>query len=196
MPPRTRAESPRKPPRLCARPRARNYPAGRKPGSQFRRFMANRTIFIHNPQFSPKQPPLPPPSSALFPKCPRAPSTTTTTTTSSSLSISLSLQPPHKTALHWAAQNGDVHELKHLLSLGLPIDVVDQNGERPLHFATWYGQLEATRSLVENGADVRSPSFAFPQGTPLTWALTNGYQEIGDVLRSAVQREGGGELSN
>ena len=127
-----------------------------------------------------------------------APAASTTTTSTPSPpsssyfdSLLLPLQPPHKTALHWAAQHGDIHKLERLLSLGVPVDIVDENGERPLHFAVWYGQLDATRFLVENGADVGSPSLAFPHGTPLRWAVTRGHVEIEDVLRNARARKGG-----
>lgn len=64
----------------------------------------------------------------------------------------------------------------------------DRDGRTPLYFAALEDSIDVVRFLVENGADV-NPRSAF--GTPLDIALSNGYEEVANYLRSqgGIERE-------
>ncbi|KAH8683382.1 ankyrin repeat-containing domain protein [Tricladium varicosporioides] len=88
-----------------------------------------------------------------------------------------------KTELHWAAQRGELAKCRRLLDEGIPVDVNDEDGETPLHFATWYGQFEVTQLLVERGAEVNARGHRYRR-TPLVWAESRNHQNITEFLRS------------
>jgi len=58
------------------------------------------------------------------------------------------------TAMHWAADVGQVEVLHALYQLGADPSARDQLGQGPLHAAAKKGQLEALRVLKELGCDV------------------------------------------
>ena len=88
-----------------------------------------------------------------------------------------------KTLLHWAAQRGEAASCTELLASGTHVDIRDENGETPLHFATWYGQLEPTRILVEAGADINATSWRY-NASPLHWAMNRNRAEIVSYLQA------------
>ena len=98
-------------------------------------------------------------------------------------------KPPRDTLqrfpLHRAAQRGDLAECQRLIAEGHDVNALDEDGEMPLHFSAWYGQVEVTRFLVNNGADVNSASATYPDGTPLQWAAETGQVEITRILEEA-----------
>ena len=58
--------------------------------------------------------------------------------------------------LHMAARRGDIAEMGVLLSHGFPIEGRSENYTTPLHWTAFKGHLEATRYLVDRGADVNA----------------------------------------
>ena len=56
-------------------------------------------------------------------------------------------------ALHWAARVGKTEAVKLLISLGVPINQ-GKRGGTPINQAAMYGQDEAIRVLIRNGADL------------------------------------------
>jgi hypothetical protein len=57
------------------------------------------------------------------------------------------------TALHQAADKGDVTTIRQRLSAGDPVDVRDEREMTPLHHAAMTGQVEAATLLLDRGAD-------------------------------------------
>ena len=62
-------------------------------------------------------------------------------------------------SLHQAATEGDIEQIKRLLSEGVDMDLLDQEGSTPLCHAIKAGKTEAARLLVEEGADVNAAGF-------------------------------------
>ncbi len=58
------------------------------------------------------------------------------------------------TPLLIAAQQNRTAVLRMLLSMGMPVDLAAQNGQRALHEAAGAGALDAIRLLIEAGADI------------------------------------------
>jgi ankyrin repeat protein len=59
-----------------------------------------------------------------------------------------------RTALHVAAAYGHDSVVMFLLDSGADIDAREEDGETPLHYATWRSRLETGRLLIERGADI------------------------------------------
>jgi ankyrin repeat protein len=106
---------------------------------------------------------------------------------------------PYKTDLHLAAEHGNSDLCTTLLN-SINVDVRDENGETPLHFAAWFGHLECVKILVDFGAEVNATSDKFGTSTPLRWAKRRAHHEIiqyleakgavdYDVSESSGQRE-------
>ncbi|KAH0559899.1 hypothetical protein GP486_003582 [Trichoglossum hirsutum] len=94
------------------------------------------------------------------------------------------------TDLHWAAGRGNVAQCYSLLRAGLSVDCRDGEGSTPLHYATYYGQLGATRLLVEHGADIYAVAHRYPKVGPMAWALSKGFSDVVSYLAStAVSRD-------
>jgi hypothetical protein len=60
------------------------------------------------------------------------------------------------TPLHFAAQQGQVAQLKWLVELGADVHAKDKNGSTPLHVAARHGQVASLEWLVEQGADIHA----------------------------------------
>jgi ankyrin repeat protein len=61
-----------------------------------------------------------------------------------------------KEQLHFAAQDGDLQRVKELISDGHPLDIIDEAGKTPLHYAVENENFEVSKSLIEAGADVNA----------------------------------------
>jgi ankyrin repeat protein len=89
-------------------------------------------------------------------------------------------QPDGMTALHWAAQRGDVSGAQMLMYAGARVDAVTRNGNyTPLHLAARNGRAAAVKVLLAAGADVKAMTstgaasalhFAASNGDPATVA--------------------------
>lgn len=58
------------------------------------------------------------------------------------------------TALHHAARNGDMDMVGMLVAHGVDVNAMSEAGHFPLYCAAGHGHVDATRVLVENGADL------------------------------------------
>ncbi len=86
-------------------------------------------------------------------------------------------------ALHWAAERGDMALLEVLLYAGAELEASTRIGHyRPLHIAARNGNVEVVKRLIESGADINSVTD--PSGsTPLHLAALSGN---GSVVRELV----------
>jgi ankyrin repeat protein len=61
-----------------------------------------------------------------------------------------------RTALHYAALNGDLPEVQRLLASGLDCRAKDDNGFTPLHFSTQSNCIPVSEALLYAGAEVNA----------------------------------------
>ena len=86
------------------------------------------------------------------------------------------------TALHWAAENGDVEMLQMLIIADANMEAVTRIGDyTPLHVASEAGHGEVVRALLEAGADVEARR-AFAGTTALHLAAASGSISSIDAL--------------
>ena len=69
--------------------------------------------------------------------------------------------------LHFAAQDGDMSRVRHLLADGRSPNAFDQISKTPLHYAAENGHIDIMRVLLEAGADVNAHDEARIGNTPL-----------------------------
>jgi ankyrin repeat protein len=90
-----------------------------------------------------------------------------------------------------AAQEGRANAIALMAELGLDLEVVGENGERPLHWAAWYGWLETTEVLIGRGVklDVCDSRFSAP---PIGWCAhgsqfcANAAGKYGEVMTRLI----------
>jgi ankyrin repeat protein len=98
-----------------------------------------------------------------------------------------SLQNPQhwgQSAIHYAAENGNIAALEVLVDRGSPVDLRDLTQTTPLMYAAQTGDAEAVRWLLDHGADP-----ALVDDNPSTardWAASLGLTEIVDILDAAA----------
>jgi len=63
-------------------------------------------------------------------------------------------QPGEYSAIHVACRYNNRYALDLLISRGTNLQLIDQNGNTPLHYASKYGHLELCKYLVESGCQV------------------------------------------
>jgi ankyrin repeat protein len=68
-----------------------------------------------------------------------------------------------------AAANNEVGALKLMLQSGLAVETRGNDGETPLHFAAWFGNLEAVQFLLQHRAPLELKDTTY-DATPLGWA--------------------------
>ena len=80
------------------------------------------------------------------------------------------------TPLHEAAEDGDVSEVKELLSKGTEVDAKSNLGYTPLHKAAHGGHLEVVKELLAKGAEVDAKNYF--GNTPLWGAAKYGHPDL------------------
>ncbi|GFQ74066.1 ankyrin-3 [Trichonephila clavata] len=84
------------------------------------------------------------------------------------------------TALHLAAENGQVNFVNMLIRKKEDVESQTDLNDTPLHLAALYGHLEVVKTLILRGADINARSMA--DETPLHCAAQNGNMEIVKIL--------------
>ena len=87
--------------------------------------------------------------------------------------------------LDFAAQDGDLKEVKRLVGEGVPVDKFDEIGMTPLHYAADAGHLDVARFLIASGADVNAHDEAQIGETPLGQVAGNCSYEMAELLVDA-----------
>ncbi|XP_053570005.1 krev interaction trapped protein 1 [Bombina bombina] len=83
--------------------------------------------------------------------------------------------------LHRSACEGDVTILNRLLDEGCSVNQLDNDQWAPIHYACWYGKVEATSLLLEKGKC--NPNLLNGQlSSPLHFAAGGGHAEIVQIL--------------
>ena len=75
---------------------------------------------------------------------------------------------PDPERLHAAAQEGDLDEVRRLVSEGEDVNAFDELGKTPLHYAVDREHVEVARYLLEQGADVNAHHEPSLGNTPLS----------------------------
>jgi len=90
--------------------------------------------------------------------------------------------------LHQAATDGDVEQVKLLISKGADVNAEDEEQKTPLHYAAKSGKMEVVQLLVEAGADVNV------EPGPLFVAVAKDHTTVAEYLiaHGAVVNGGGG----
>ncbi|WXC58102.1 hypothetical protein SNK03_004001 [Fusarium graminearum] len=86
-----------------------------------------------------------------------------------------------RTELSLAAQFGDIDAVNRLLTLGVDINLADQDGQTPLLWAAYKGHEAIVRLLVKNAARVEKVDQVYGR-TPLSWAASKGHQDVVRLL--------------
>ncbi|MGV8072939.1 MAG: ankyrin repeat domain-containing protein [Syntrophobacteraceae bacterium] len=89
-----------------------------------------------------------------------------------------------KSDIDSAAKLGDIEKLRAEIAAGSDINKRGENGNTPLHFATWGGHVECVRILLEHHADVNAVNKDGPH-TPLHVAATLNKMDIARLLLEA-----------
>jgi ankyrin repeat protein len=85
-----------------------------------------------------------------------------------------------------AAQTGSTARLRELLEHNRDFaNMPDEAGYTPLHYAAYFGHIEAARYLIGIGADIASISMDPLRNQPLHAAATSGHAEIARILLDA-----------
>lgn len=69
--------------------------------------------------------------------------------------------------LHFAAQDGNLDQVRRLLSEGRDVNAFDELGKTPLHYAVEKEHFEVAQWLIEHGADVNARHEPSVGNTPL-----------------------------
>lgn len=107
-------------------------------------------------------------------------------------SITLPNGETSTTAAVWAmltaSRNGDLDQIKQLLSKSLGLVTCEYNYTPPLHFAVREGHADVTRFLLECGADAATYK-TYPFGDSLlTMARDRNYDEVAEILLQFLSR--------
>jgi ankyrin repeat protein len=85
-----------------------------------------------------------------------------------------------RTAVHYAALNGDVDGLRGLVVSGADPDPADRGGWTPLHFAAQAQSAQAAAALLAGGAAVDMPD---RHGNTALWTAVFNFRGEGATLR-------------
>ncbi|MFQ6036902.1 MAG: ankyrin repeat domain-containing protein [Sedimentisphaerales bacterium] len=82
--------------------------------------------------------------------------------------------------LHQYVRNHDMERIRQMLAAGTDVNEKDWLGYAPLHWANYFGYLDAAELLLDNGAN---PNLKSDTGrTPLEIATVMDYKEITELL--------------
>jgi ankyrin repeat protein len=84
--------------------------------------------------------------------------------------------------LHRAADEGDLLEMKKLVSIGLDVNLFDDLARTPLHYAVQAGHYKAAQWLLDNKAGVNANDEKKIGETPLCFAVQGDYPEMVELL--------------
>jgi ankyrin repeat protein len=93
-----------------------------------------------------------------------------------------------RSALHYAAADGDVERARAELAAGAAVDAADANGWTPLHFAAQSQSAPIVRQLIEKGVSVDVPD---SQGNTPLWRAVFAYN--GDPATIRLLRDAGAD---
>lgn len=82
--------------------------------------------------------------------------------------------------LHQAAADGDIEQVKQLISKGADVNAKDEEEKTPLHYAAEAGKMEVVKLLVEAGADVNA--MGNNDWPPLCIAAENNHIAVSEYL--------------
>ncbi len=82
-------------------------------------------------------------------------------------------------SLHEAAADGDIEQVKLLISKGADVNAEDEEKKTPLHYATETGKMEVVQLLVEAGAEVNAGKNDWP---PLSIAVDKDNVAVAEYL--------------
>lgn len=87
--------------------------------------------------------------------------------------------------LHFAAQEGDVEEVRKFLKEGYQPNLFDELGKTPLHYAAMRGHLDVMNALLAAGADVNARDESVIGNTVLGEVASNCSFEVAKILVDA-----------
>jgi len=91
----------------------------------------------------------------------------------------------HVHALHQAAANGDIDQVRILIAKGVDVNAHDDAKLTPLHYVAKSGIAEIVQLLLEAGADVDAKEGKNNEKTPLYYAAAAGNKEVVKLLVEA-----------
>lgn len=95
-------------------------------------------------------------------------------------------------ALHCAVVWGDYEAAKVLVENGINLNQKGEHDYTPLHEACSHGHKEIVKLLLENGADTNARTEG---NLPFTEARLGSHNEICELLKPFMQKQGGDESS-
>lgn len=88
--------------------------------------------------------------------------------------------------LHFAAADGDLEQIKALLSEGYDLNAFDKDlGKTPLHYAAQNNHIQAVQLLIQAGADVNANDPSKIGNTPLSEIVQTCSYEMAKILIDA-----------
>jgi ankyrin repeat protein/beta-lactamase regulating signal transducer with metallopeptidase domain len=88
-------------------------------------------------------------------------------------------------SLHQAAADGDIEQVKSLISKGADVNAKDEDGQVPLHLAARHGNKAVVELLLDRGAVVNVNKKLVPPlpgAAPLHEAVRYGHKDVAEVL--------------
>lgn len=70
------------------------------------------------------------------------------------INVNAQQDPVGETALHKAAERGNIEVVRMLLEAGADVNLTTRDSEGPLHISAYYGYLEVAKLLLDSGAKV------------------------------------------
>jgi hypothetical protein len=98
-----------------------------------------------------------------------------------------------RTAVHYAAVDGDVDGLRGLVASGPDLDAADSAGWTPLHFAAQAQNAQAAEALLAAGAAVDVPD---RHGNTALWTAVFNFRGEGAALRVLLEAGADPEREN